>query len=252
MRGARGVLAAVLVIATCAGARAQSEVVTLSPAQAALACAPPPTLAGPPHGAFHIIGTQDSVARSVFGGRDLLVIDGGGKSGVSLGQQFFVRRASRSGGNGMYGSRQGIPTTVGWIHVVSLNDSIAIAQVDHMCDAFMHMDYLEPFAAPAVPPGIDSESTAEPDFKVTARVIAGSGNRSTFAPGDFALIDRGSGHGIAAGQHVAVYRDLGVAGMPLSSIGEAVVISTTADMALARITRVRDAIVAGDYAVPRR
>jgi hypothetical protein len=70
--------------------------------------------------------------------------------------------------------------------------------------------------------------------------------------GDFVLIDRGSDQGVAPGARFALYRDVKMTGMPLASLGEAVVISTSQTMSLTRITRARDAIVRGDYVAARK
>jgi len=252
MRPTTGLLAAAFVVAGALAAAAQPPGAVLSPLETSVACAPPPTLDGAPGGALHIIGTQDSVPRTVFGARDLIVIDGGEKAGVHLGQQFFVRRANHYGM--MYGASGGRGAhTLGWLHVVAVNESTAIAQIDHLCDAMIAMDYLEPFAAPVVPAGLDAvDATGEPDFGALGRIISGDFERSSLGTGDFALIDRGSEQGVEPGQHFAVYRDLRMGGMPLTSIGEATVVSTTAGVALARITRVRDAVRSGDYVAPRR
>jgi len=243
--------AAAFVISGPVLAGAQPAGAVLSPLETVVACAPPPTLDGAPDGALHIIGTQDSVPRTVFGARDLIIVDGGEKAGIRLGQQFFVRRANRFG---MYGTGHGRGAkTLGWLHVVAVNESTAIAQVDHLCDAMIRMDYLEPFVAPAVPAGLDAaDATGDPDFGALGQIILGDGERTSLGGGDFALIDRGSEQGVTPGQRLAVYRDLGVAGMPLTSIGEATVVSTSNGVALARITRVRDGVRSGDYVVPRK
>jgi len=243
--------AAAFVISGAVVAGAQPAGAVLSPLETVVACAPPPTLDGAPDGALHIIGTQDSVPRTVFGARDLIIVDGGEKAGIRLGQQFFVRRANRFG---MYGTGHGRGAkTLGWLHIVAVNESTAIAQVDHLCDAMIRMDYLEPFVAPAVPAGLEAaDATGDPDFGALGQIILGDGERTSLGGGDFALIDRGSEQGVTPGQRLAVYRDLGVAGMPLTSIGEATVVSTSNGVALARITRVRDGVRSGDYVVPRK
>jgi hypothetical protein len=241
--------AAFLAAASTSGA--QTSGAPLSSIELAIACAPPPTLSGAPEHALHIIGTQDSVPRTAFGGRDLIVLDGGTEAGVQLGQQFFVRRANRFG---MYGPGRGRgATTVGWLHVVAVNDSTAIAQVDHTCGALIASDYLEPYFPPLVPAGIDGgDTTGEPDFGDLGRVINGSEGRTTFGGGDFALIDRGSDHGVTAGQRFSIYRDMRQPGVPLASIGEAVVISAGDSVAVARITQARDAVIEGDYVALRK
>jgi len=238
-------------MAAAAPAAAQSDMPALSPVQIAVACAPPPTIAGEPDHARHIAGAQETMPRTVFGRSDLVVLDGGAKDGLQLGQWFFVRRANRFG---MYGPGHGRGAkTLGWLHVVAVNDATAIAQVDHTCGAVIAGDYLEPFIAPAVPADFDAtETTGDPDFANLGRIVNGSEDRSTFGDGDFALIDRGSEQGVAPGQRFAIYRDLRVDGLPLASVGEAVVVSTSGSVAVARITRVRDAVVEGDYIAMRK
>jgi hypothetical protein len=54
------------------------------------------------------------------------------------------------------------------------------------------------------------------------------------------------------GSRFAIYRDLGVAGMPLTTVGEAVMITVGRTMAVGRITRARDAARTGDYVALRR
>ena len=43
------------------------------------------------------------------------------------------------------------------------------------------------------------------------------------------LIDWGQEQGLTPGARFAIYRDVGVAGVPLASVGEGVVISTSSD-----------------------
>src|SRR5204863_520773 len=77
-------------------------------------------------------------------------------------------------------------------HAVAASESTALPQVDHLCGAMIATDYLEPFAAPAVPAGIDAaEAAGDPDFGALGRIIAGDQERSSLGAGDFALIDRG-------------------------------------------------------------
>ena len=66
---------------------------TMTSAEIAAACAPP---AGQSHAAhaLRVVGSQDTVPRTVFGRADLLVISGGTGEGVQLSSKFFLRRAS--------------------------------------------------------------------------------------------------------------------------------------------------------------
>jgi len=115
------------------------------------------------------------------------------------------------------------------------------------------MDYLEPFVMPVVPDGADRDETpGEPDFTSLGRIVGGNENRQNAGAGDFVLIDRGLDDGVVPGARFAIYRDLGVAGMPLSTVGEAIMITIGRNMAVGRVTRARDAARAGDYVAPRK
>lgn len=231
----------------------------LSPVQAAVACAPPPSTSGEPAHALHVIGTQDTTARGLFGSRDLLIIDGGTNAGVQLDQEFFVRRETRFGMAYRPKSskeRSQDVRTVAWIRVVAVNGINAVALVRRACGGIMANDYLEPFTPPVVPEGADRDETpGEPDFSSLGRIVVGAEDRSTAGAGDFMLIDRGSAQGVVPGARYAIYRDVNnfiAAGLPLAPVGEAIVISAGTDTALTRITRSRDAVMSGDYVARRK
>jgi hypothetical protein len=250
MRSSTLVLAAALVAATSGIAAAQPEQ-KFTPLERAAGCAPPPTLSGSPTGAPHVLGSQDTVAKRLFGVRDLLVLDAGTKAGLDLGQQFYVRRPSRFG-MGYDGKARGA-TTLGWVHVVAVNENTAIALVDQACGGIIAGDYVETFTPPVLPPNADrDERVGEPDFSSLARVVIGNEDRLSVGIGDFTLIDRGTGQGLTAGVRFSVYRDVGVAGMPLASVGEGIVISTGESVSVTRITNARDAVVSGDYVAIRK
>jgi hypothetical protein len=104
-----------------------------------------------------------------------------------------------------------------------------------------------------VPAGAERDETpGQPDFSNLGHVISGAEDRGSAGAGDFVLIDWGQEHGLAAGARFAIYRDVGVNGLPLASVGEGIVISTGTTMALTRITRSRDAVFSGDYIALRK
>lgn len=229
---------------------AQSPPADLTPLQMALACAPPPTLSSLA-GAIRVIGSQDSQRRSLFNERDRLVLGGGTGAGLQLGQQFFVRRGVTFGAADT-GDGAGA-VTAAWIRIIGVNETTAIAEVEHICGPIFASDYIEPFAMPIVPANIDrDESTGTPDFDHAARVLSGIEDRRTAAVGDFALMNRGASQGVRAGERFAIYRALARTALPLTPIGEAVAVSAAPTTALVRIISARDAIEAGDYLVPRR
>jgi hypothetical protein len=246
----------VVVAAACAlaasGAVAQT-VEQLTPVQIAVACAPPPVLASVPTEASRIIGSQDSVNRNVFGTPEVLIVSGGTDRGMVLGQEYFVRRVARTAET--YRDKQPHQVyTVGWLRVVAVNETTTIASVDHACGDMLVGDFLEPFQMPELPPGDITavDTTHEPDFTSISKVLYGSEERRSGGAGEFMLIERGMNQDVAVGGKYAIYRDLKTAGTPLSSIGEATVVSVGPTMALIRINRSRDAVFSGDLAVPRK
>ena len=253
MRSLRILVTTALLTLAAWAAHAQPPPGSLTPIQIAVACAPRPTTSGgAPTGALRVIGAQDTIPRSLFGQRDLLVVNGGTANGVQLGQQYFVRR--RVGFGMAYGNQS--PHTIrtaGWIRVVAVNNTTAIATVEHGCDGIVEGDYLDPFATPIVPPDADRADTSGAlDFSSLSRVLFGDEERRTGGTGEYMVIDRGADEGVSPGAHFAVYRDLGIGGLPLTSIGEVTVVSTSPTMAVVRINQARDAVQSGDLVVPRR
>lgn len=224
----------------------------LSPIQIAAACAPLPANALPDD-ALRIIGVQDTVARTVYGRGDLVVIGAGLGRGLQLDQQHYVRRepltaARHEGVSGTRGAN-----TAGWVRIVAVNETTAIALVEFACDGLMIGDLLQPYADPVVPPDADrTDTTGEPDFAAAGRVLFGDNERATVAVGDFLVSDLGEPDRTAPGGRLAIYRDLGVEGVPLAAIGEAIVVSVLSDFSIIRVTRSRGDVIAGDLLVPRR
>jgi hypothetical protein len=250
MRAVRFVLVVATVsIAAVSAAVAQTSDRALTPLETAVACAPPTSL-DIPSGVPHVAGAQDTVSRSLFERRDMLVLEGGSGTGMQLGQKYFIRRPLYTEGDRRHARAI---ATLGWLSVVAVNDTTALGSMDHMCADVARGDYLEPFVAPSVPAGADrDESAGELDFSTLGRVIAGTENHGAVGVGNLLLIDRGEEQGLQPGARFAVYRDLRTGGIPLSSVGEGVVLSIGKTMSLARLTKSRDAVVAGDYVVPRK
>jgi len=227
-----------------------------SSAEMAAMCAPPPIATGAAH-ALRVIGAQDTIPRTIFGLRDLLIVEGGTEAGVQLGAEFYVRRPSATRDTDGRQHPANIVTD-GTIKIVAVNDTTSIAQVERVCGAIFSNDYLEPFAAPAIPAA--AEGALEPDFSALAHVLGGDDGHRLAGTNQFAIIDRGSEDGVQPGARFAVYRDLtsgdpllaAPAGTPLSAIGEMVVISTNGNRSVAWIVRARDAVQTGDYAAPAK
>jgi hypothetical protein len=246
--------AAGCVVLGASAAAAQSGA-SASPLETAIACGSSVIgdEASMPH-PLHLIGAQDSVARTTFDNRDLLIIDGGTAAGVQIGQEYYVRGGVRLW-HMEYIGQPSTPAirTAGWIRIVAANERTSIAQVIHACGVLLQGDYLEPYKAPEVPAGIDrDDTTGTPDFSAMGHVVSGPGDRFTAAPGEFIRIDRGSEQGVTLGARFAVYRDLAHPGLPLAPIGEIIVVDVGKTQSLARITRAHDAIQTHDYVAPRK
>ena len=229
-------------------ASAQPSDRVLTPLEMQAACGPPTSL-DVPADPLHVIGSQDPENRFVFGTSEPLVVDGGTARGVQLGQQYVIRHPIIQGVD-----RKNFAAiqTNGWLSIVAVNEKTAIATVDHFCDAITAGDYLEPFVAPSFPAGMDRDNPAgELDFSSLGRIVMGPQNMNSGATGGLMLIDPGN-QAMQPGARFAVYRDPHVNGMPLASVGEGVVLSVGPKMVLTKITRSRDAIVTGDYVVPRK
>lgn len=258
---AAGLTAALLLIPSVGHT---ADAAGLSPLQIAVACAPPPAAAMPLADSLRVAGSTDTIPRSVFGRGDQVVINGGAGRGLAIDQVYFVRRPVHFGSAmGVLGMHARPTHTAGWIRVVAVNDSTAIATVEHMCGSIEQGDYLEPFAVPALPAGLDrSDTSGAPRFATSGHVLFGDLEKITGGSGDYMVVDLGAAHGLAAGARLAVYRDLGVSSprtayqavsmLPLAPIGEATVVSAQGDLALVRITAARDAVRGGDVIVPRQ
>jgi len=232
-------------------ALAQTPIPPLTAAQTDVACAPAPALGVAPIGAPFVAGNQDTVTRSLVGDANSLVINAGTDRGVQLNQRYFVRRIYRNADD-LHSKEPHLVTTTGWLHIVAVNKTMALAAVDHTCSHIFEGDFLEPFHAPVVPENISvAETTGELDFKNYGRVIYGDSQRWSAGTGDFMLIDRGAEKNVSVGSHFAIYRDREVTGLPQTPIGEATVVSVGPKMSVVRITQARDAVFIHDVAVPR-
>jgi hypothetical protein len=245
----RGIVVALAAVAMVSSARSASA--QLSPIQASVLCGPPANAAPPGDKALRVRGSQDTARRSMFAPNDMLVLDAGASGGVQLGQEYFVRRSLR------FGLPNNAPPhgamNVAWVRVVAVNDATAIAAVLHVCDAISSGDYLEPFEMPMAPQDAERNMSAgELDFNAMSRVVGGSEHREMGGAGDLMTMSSGTDQGVAAGARFAIYRDVRVGGMPLASVGEAVVMSAAKTESVIRVTQTRDAVQSGDYLVPRK
>ena len=247
VRRALAAAVAALVAASTVAAQEPTASDEMTATQLAFACGPRPVLGPAPAGAPRVVGSQTTDARGLFGARDVIVIGSGAGAGIQLGQRFFTRRQIT------YDISSKLPVatphTTGALRIVAVNDTTAIASVTFACDGVREGDYLAPFDLPDVierPAG----PAGEPDFaEPMGRVLFGPEVRDTVAAGDFFLVDRGASGGFMPGQRLAIFRDLRKAGVPLASVGDALVTAAAADVAVVRLLSARDVVLRGDYLV---
>jgi len=250
-RGILVSLATVVIAASARPASAQGQQLPLSPLQTSLVCGPPAEAQPPSGSVLRVRGAQETRPTSMYGPREPLVIDGGTNAGVQLGQEYFVRRSLRFGMT--YSAPPHGALNVAWIRIVAVNESTAIATILQICDAILRDDYLDAFTMPVAPPDIERNApTGELDFTVLSRVLNGTEHRDMGATGDLMTMNSGADQGVAPGARFAIYRDVKVGGMPLASVGEAVVVTVGKAQSMFRITQTRDAVHSGDYLVPRK
>lgn len=211
----------------------------------------PAALERPRTGGLRIAGGQTVDPRTTLGPRDLIVIAGGRQAGLQLGQQFFARRPITWGAPSH--RRPRAVYTSGVLRVVAVSDTSATAAVEVACGDILSGDYLEAFVAPVVPDGMDrADVSGEPDFDSMGHILFGAEEISTAGTGDFMMIDQGSLDGLVPGVRLAIYRDVRMPGLPLTSIGEAIVISTSPATSVVRINAARNVIVIGDLVARRK
>lgn len=215
----------------------------------ALACAP--TLAyEPPQAALRITGGQDSFVRRIYQPGDLVTINAGTAHGISVGQEFFVRRTQVSRRESISRRTPATIRTAGWIRVWAVDDTMSLATITYACDSIDVDDYLEPFVLPAVT--MPAAERPEAQRENYGRVLMGLDRRRSFAKGDFFVVDRGSDHGVTTGTRFVLYRDKRQPQNFLFELGEAVAVDVKPDSSTLQVLVSLDAIQEGDYVAMRR
>lgn len=211
-----------------------------------LSCSDLPTYSEPrPAHRLAAAHEGDAKLRRSFATPDTLMIPGGTSAGLEIGQQYFVRRLLLSPSREKPSvDTPGMVHTAGWITIIGADNFAALARIDHACDGFLKGDYLEPFAAAALPTNVDAPGDTK--FDDMGRLLFGNDGRRSFANGDLIVINRGASHGVTAGARLGVYRDV-KAGGPLVPVGQAIVLRVGADTATVIADRVRDSLAAGDW-----
>lgn len=212
-----------------------------------LACAPRAVRIAPT-GIAHLQASTVPV-QSTYGLGDTLVVSGGADKGLAVDQQYYVRRAQPPLERGLEKDPWWHVRTAGWVRIVEVHPTSALATIVYGCDAMDKGDFLEPFELPVPPVPVDPPG--RPDFSTPGQVLAGQDRRTAMGSRGFSVIDRGSNHGLKPGQHVTIFRRLsGSEGVNVIAEGVAALVLT--DSATVRVDRGQQAIYPGDLVAIHR
>jgi hypothetical protein len=198
----------------------------------------------------HIAAHRDDPNRQLYGTGDVLVIDVGAEQGVSIGQNYVVRRWFRVGDKSLPLKQASFgELTAGIVQVVEAGPAMSTAVVVYACGEFLAGDAIERFDAM---PMWTALSPGTPHFEEPARIILGDEGQIMAGPRQLMVIDYGAMQGAQRGQRLTIFRrTLGEHG-PVSTIGDAIIVAVRADSATIRIERANDAVTVGDMVALHR
>ncbi len=197
------------------------------------------------------VGSGRERGKGLFGPDEALVINAGTAQGMKVGQEYYVRRVVPDrfvvpAGDNV--NRSSIHTAA-WVRIVDATAESAIAEVVKVCDAIEQGDYLEPFVKPEVPA---ATREGEPDFANPGHIVLGDERRQMAARGDLMVLDRGSDHGLHAGQRLTIFRTTGGGTGPVARIAEATALVVHPETSVIHIDKTSDAVVVGDLVAIHR
>ena len=196
-----------------------------------------------------IKGAYNPDGREALVKGDVAVLSAGTDHDLAVGQRFLIRRMQGKA-DPFAKKNEGFRAvhTAGWLTVMAVNETTALATLDHTCDIVQPGDYIETYEEPTLPPS--ASPLVAPAFDDRAKILFGSDRRVSFGNGDLLSIDRGTAQGVTAGARYAIYRDRHN-GLPLIYVGDAVVVAPDEQTSKVVLVMVKDAIGADDVAVPR-
>ena len=205
----------------------------------------PAKASAPPESLGTIQVSRDMTHGDLFTTGAQIVVSGGVRDGLEAGRNLVVRRA--------YVMREwgSLPMTAehsaGLLQIVTPGDRTSLAVVVYACDEFRAGDFLAPFAPEPVR---DPEPPGRPSYGDAARILFADEGQTLGAPRRLMVIDRGTDHGIHAGQRLTLFRPRRGTTKP-DILGDAIVVAVRADSATIRVVRVTDIVSSGDLAAPQ-
>jgi hypothetical protein len=250
-------LSASVALLLCAASSAGAQIVPSTRAgqprtgELDIACGPR-AVYGLPAPGLTILGSQQGT-KGLIAPYHGLVINGGSNQGLKPGQEYYVRRIIPPMDRGSTKWQEGQPIgihTAGWVRVVRVDADRAVADSVYACDGYEIGDFLEPFTQPPADPTVIPGG--EPDYENPGMVLFGDERRAMAAGTALMVINRGSDHGVKAGQQLTVYRRSLNGDGPIHSVARGTAISVSAESAMVRLDGARDAVYAGDLVALHR
>jgi hypothetical protein len=191
-----------------------------------------------------VLGHREDKNRTIFGTKDVLLLDIGADFGAAIGQNYVVRRRFRTGDKHVPEAEASFgEQTAGLIQVVETTPEHSIAVVVYACSELYAGDTIETFDPL---PLLSAQRVGTPHFDEPAHIIFGQHGQTMGAPKQLMVIDRGSVEGTLRGQRLTVFRRvLGERGL-VSRIADGIVVAVRENSATIRIERSTDAVTVGD------
>ncbi|MGH9330046.1 MAG: hypothetical protein ACRD09_06355 [Vicinamibacterales bacterium] len=216
-----------------------------------IACGPR-AVYGLPYMGLTILGSQQGTM-GLIAPYHGLVVNGGSNQGLKVGQEYYVRRVipPMDRGNSRWQEIQAIGIhTAGWIRIVRVEGSRAVADSVYACDGYEIGDYLEPYTPPSADP--KAIPGGEPDYENPGVVLFGDDRRAMGAGTLLMVIDRGGDHGVKPGQQLTVYRRSLNGTGPIHSVARGTAIAVMPESSMVRLDGARAEVYSGDLVALHR
>jgi hypothetical protein len=197
----------------------------------------------------HVVSHRDDPGRQLLGPGDVLRLDSGSSQGLSVGENFVIRRRLQTGD--LFASKKFqtfADQTVGLVQIVDVEPGWSAALVVYACAEIMAGDTIEPYVAQ---PASFAVADGKPRYDTPARIAFGDSGRNAAAGGEMMVIDRGLMQGVQRGQRLTIFRRRSGVDLPVT-IGEGLILAVRPDSATIFIDRSTDAVMVGDFVALHR
>ena len=197
-----------------------------------------------------IVVALDTPLRRLFRVGDVVELSLGRADGVSVGAQYFTRRATTPADRAMRTRGIRVLQTSGWLRAVVVDEHSTRAVVEGLCSDMRSDDLLVPLQWPAA---VSVATAGTAGYDDPATVLFGRDGRATLTAGQFLVIDQGADRQIVPGQHLTLFRAAPAGSQaPVTHLGEAVAVLVESVSATLEVIRADGAIRSGDLAAVQR